>query len=579
MKNLNRAFWSVVLTLVLAVNFAFASENNNNSPKRSQQPLDIKVLPWGPTQSDVDAAKLRVSQSAAVQNALKGTKNRLVAFEYVENSSASKSQPTPVPTHFRVIFYDYTNDRALIAENDFAGKETVTIREADFDPGVGGDELEAAFEMVKRDPKLGKLYNANHLEIYEAMPPVSNLNGERLVNIGFKNLETGENQVIGVSFKNAKLVYYENNAPPTARAEPDACGIPSAGQGSTGEGVAGQYQLSVSQGGSPLWEMLVIRPSSSSGRLGERSGLEIRDVKYKGKSLMKRGHVPVLNVQYVNNVCGPFRDWQYAEGYFQVPTEGTTYPNGPDGGIALVGEGQIATTSVETRNDMGNFRGVAIYNQDVGYGNEIVMVTEMNAGWYRYIMEWRFAPDGTIRPRYGFGSVTNSCVCSARTHHVYWRFDLDIVQPNNKIFKVERGRKFLTPISTEAAIFRKYQLNRGFLIQNSDGDEAYQITPGDSDGSVTNAAGVLTDTFGAGDFWLLRFKGTPGAPGELDDPNTSSAANFAPWVNNESLVNQDLVIWYGAHEYRFDDASRTKSSPDVLTGNHIVGPDLRAVRW
>jgi hypothetical protein len=95
------------------------------------------------------------------------------------------------------------------------------------------------------------------------------------------------------------------------------------------------------------------------------------------------------------------------------------------------------------------------------------MVSEMNAGWYRYIMEWRFAPDGTIRPRYGFGSTKNACVCSAHQHNAYWRFDFDIVNPTNKIFQIERGRKFLKPITREANVLRNYATNRGFVIQNS----------------------------------------------------------------------------------------------------------------
>ncbi len=340
--------------------------------------------------------------------------------------------------------------------------------------------------------------------------------------------------------------------------------------------------------------MVVIRPSSSSPTpppgqgFSWASGIELRDVKYKGKSVLKRGHVPVLNVKYNNtggSSCGPFRDWQWSEGFFSAPATGA---ENPAPGIRILAEGQIATTSVETGNDTGNFQGVAVYRQNVGFGTEIVMVSEMNAGWYRYIMEWRFGLDGTIRPRYGFGSTVNSCVCISRTHHVYWRFDFDVVSPNNKIFQVERGRKFLKPVTTEAAIFRSYQTNRGFLIQNSNGDEAYQLTPNLTDGSVTNAAGALSDTFGAGDFWLLRFKGTADAPEELDDPsilnnpdpNVAYRAPIDQWVNNESLTNQDIVVWYAAHVFRVDASSRSESAkPEVLHGKHVVGPDLRPVRW
>lgn len=576
MKILQSRFWGIGLSVAMLSGFAFAGNENAPRKTKRQDSIQIRAVAWGPTQADIDAAKMRAAQSSVVQNELKGAKYRQVAFEYVEEGGTDKSLPTPPPTRFRVIYYDYTNDQAIIAEGDFRGKEAITVRRESYDPGVGGDELDAAFELVKKDAEFESLAAQNKLEIYGAMPPVSNLNGERLVNVGVRNLDTGENKILGISFKNERVIRYENNAPPTAKAAPEACGITSAGQGSTGPGVAGQSQLTVTHNGQTSWEMLVVRPSASSGASNERSGIEIRDVKFRGKSVMKRGHAPILNVQYINNVCGPFRDWQYAEGFFSAPSAGAT---DPAPGIRVLADGQVATTSVETRNDAGNFQGVAIYKQDVGYGQEVVLVTEMNAGWYRYIMEWRFAPDGTIRPRYGFGSTTNSCVCAPRNHHVYWRFDFDIVQANNQIFQVERGRKFLRPITTESAVLRDYQFNRGFLVQNANGNEAYQITPGLNDGSVTNAQGILTDTYGGGDFWLMQFKGTAAAPNELDDPNSGSAANLAPWVNGESLNNQDLVVWYSAHQYRVDDASLTGNRQNIISGVHVIGPDLRPVRW
>jgi len=568
----------IVLAVVFSATFVVAGEENSKERRsRKRDSLEIKVVPWGPTQAEVEAAKLRVLQDSALQNELRGIKYRLMAFEFLDEDSTDKSKPTPPPSRFRVIFYDYTNDQVIVAEGDFKGREPIKVRRDSFEIGTNEDELRAAYDIVSKWPEFASA--KNQLEFYEPMPPTTYLNGERLVNVGVQNLQTGENEIVGVSFKTEKVVRYQEKAPPTSKAGAESCGIPNSGQGSSGRGLAGQYQLIVNdQNGLPLWEMLIIRPSSSSGAPSEGSGLEIRDVKYRGKMVLKRGHAPILNVKYVNDACGPFRDWQYSEGYFQIPDSGVTFPNGPNGGIAVLPPGTVATTAIETRNDTGNFRGVAIYRQDVGYGEEVVLVTEMNAGWYRYIMEWRFAPNGTIRPRYGFASVVNSCVCNPRTHHVYWRFDFDIVQPNNKIFQVERGRKFMKQIFTEAAIFRQYQLNRSFLIQNANGNEAYIITPGLNDGSVADRFGNLIDPFGAGDFWLLKFQGTASNPGELDDPNTSAAANLGPWVNGESLDNQDIVIWYGAHRYRVDDTSFGQSS-NVISGVHVIGPTIRAVRW
>ena len=580
MKQLNRILLSLGLGLFFVVNFAFAGDNTSKNTKIKREPVEIRVVAWGPTQAEVDAAKSRVEQSAAVQDALKGTKYRMMSFDYIE--TGDKSRPTQVPTRFRVIFYDYTNNRTFVAEGDFAAKEKIAVRQENFEPGVSGEELEEAFEMIKNDSKFILPYKQNKLTIAPAMPPTSYLNGERLVNISIKTLPEGSNQIVGISFKNGNIIRYENNAPPTSKAAPDACGIPSAGQGTTSNGTAGQYQLTVFQNGGPLWEMLVIRPSASSGRSSERSGIELRDVRYRGKSVLKRGHAPILNVQYENNTCGPYRDWQYQEGMFNAPSEGAT---DPAPGIRILAPGQIATTALDTGNDTGNFRGVAVYFPSSGLGTadalgnaisgrEIIMVSEMNAGWYRYIMEWRFALDGTIRPRYGFGAINNSCVCAAHNHHVYWRFDFDIVSPVNNIYQVEGGGTFSQLIENETTRLRNFSVNRSFLIQNSTSDEAYLLQP--------NLTDQTTDAYGGGDVWFLRYQaGAGGEPAELDDPNTSTAANLTPWLNNESLSNQDSVIWYAGHFLHSDNGASINPdrSGNVLSGEFVIGPDIRPLRW
>lgn len=567
------AVLALLCTLTNTASNAFGSEKPRKS--KSDDKFIIKAVPVGPTEDDVNAAIRRIGMADAFLSSVKGAKYRLIKFEFLNRDS---DQAAALPSRFRATFYNYSKDLAVIAEGDFAGGEPIQVFEMSADPGANGDEVEAAMDLVRKDARYRDLNAANKLEIYEAMPPVSNLNGERLVNVGVRNLETGENQIVGISFKNDSIVFYPDNAPPTARATPEACGVPNAGQGSTGRGLAGTLAVTAFETGNtnPVWEMTVLRPSASTG--GEGSGIEIRDVKYRGKSVLKRAHLPVLNVKYVNS-CGPFRDWQYAEGYFQIPSSGVNFPNGPSGGFAVIDPPGIATTIIESRNDTGNFRGVAIYQQDPGTGNELVLVTEMDAGWYRYIMEWRFGFDGRIRPRFGFGSAApNSCICIQRNHHAYWRFDFDIVQPQNNIYLVERGKKFLTPIRTETAFFRNYARNRSFVIQNANGNEAYSITPNLTDSTVTDANGVLNDTFGKGDFWLLRFQGTAANPGELDDPNTDPSINLAPWLNGESLVGQDVVIWYGAHQTRVDDASLSVSG-QIIRGVHVIGPDLRPIRW
>jgi hypothetical protein len=571
-KNSSRLLVGAGLCLSLAAGVLAGNENSPKKPRRSNAPLKIEVKPVGPAPEILAAAKTRVERSIAVQSELGGTKYRLLAVEYVESGAS-------LPNDFRAVFYDYTNDRTLVAEADFAGKKQITTRFENFQPMANDEEFEEAVRILQSDSEFAAALKGDSLKVFRPMPDVTVLDGsnERLVNVGLS--ATGaqaRSEVVSVNLKRGAVLRYAENAPPTSKAAPEACGIPDANQSTTANGTAGQSQLTVTFNGAPLWEMLVIRPSASSGT--RKSGIEIRDVKYKGKSVLKRGHAPVLNVNYTPNLCGPYRDWQWQEGQFQTPATGNTEP-AP--GIRILADGQTATTSLETGNDTGNFRGVAVYKQNLGSGEEVVLVTEMEAGWYRYIMEWRFAPDGTIRPRYGFGAVVNSCVCNAHNHHVYWRFDFDIVQPNNKIFQVERGRKFLKPIVSELKMLRSYQTNRSLLIQNSAGSEAYMLVPNVTDGK--------TDTFGVSDMWVLRYKNVAGGTNlqnEIDDgfnQTTSSNAfiQIDSFLTNESVADQDLVVWYGAHFAHTDGANRLDSSRNglVISGEHVVGPDLRPVRW
>ena len=61
----------------------------------------------------------------------------------------------------------------------------------------------------------------------------------------------------------------------------------------------------------PLWEMCWLRPVESSG--GNGSGLELRDVYFRGQLVLKRAHTPILADKYLPGGCGCFRDWTFEE--------------------------------------------------------------------------------------------------------------------------------------------------------------------------------------------------------------------------------------------------------------------------
>src|SRR5690606_39063086 len=175
--------------------------------------------------------------------------------------------------------------------------------------------------------------------------------------------------------------------------------------------------------GDPIWEMTVVRPSQSSGSDG--SGLEIRDVYYNGHLVMKRGHVPILNVKYEAG-CNCFRDWQDAEGRFvannPLPSPNNWVAEATPGTVQTMCDAAPDNCSGNTCNDVGSHNGVAVERFD----DRLVLTTHLSAGWYRYTMRWTFHEDGTIRPRFGFTSTGTACTTNPRRHHAFWRLDFDI---------------------------------------------------------------------------------------------------------------------------------------------------------
>jgi hypothetical protein len=328
--------------------------------------------------------------------------------------------------------YDYTENRVLEIRGQIHALDphvpgSVEVRELGHQPLPSGEEFAAAVEIIKHERDLRERLASGEIAVYRPMPPLIERQlpdgrFERTLTVGLRATREDEpfHEIVAVSMFDRRVI--RENLAGVAQRGTRVCEPPPGRDVYVGGG-GGQCWVTVSSGGQTLWRFLAVRPAASSGTNG--SGIELKYVDYRGKRVLYHAHVPILNVEYGADGqaigCGPtYRDWQNAETPFEA--------NG-----AAVAPGFLlcpnpARTIIDNGTDAGNFAGVAIYVD----GAEVVLVSEMQAGWYRYITEWRLHANGTIRPRFGFAGTENRCTCHIHKHHVYWRLDFDIRTPDTK---------------------------------------------------------------------------------------------------------------------------------------------------
>lgn len=537
----------------------------------NRQELKLKVEPRGPDNERIETVSRTLANHPLVAEFLGKTRNRLLSFEFPELDSETKAaRAAPATSAYRATFYDYTNNRAILVDGDIEQPKRVRILESGTQPLPTYAEFEEAVELLMKDEKYASALRDGQLKPYRPMPPLIDVESphgrnERTIAVGLLPVRSdARHEIVGVNLVQRAVVRFDEGAPGGSKAFGEVCG-PDYIQQSTTTSAAGQVWITVSQGNTVLWKFLAVRPAASSGTRG--SGVELRFVDYRGKRVLYRAHVPILNVRYDNDACGPFRDWQNEEGMIQA--------NGVDVAPGFRLCPSPAKTILDTGSDAGNYGGVAIYVQ----GLEVVLVSEMEAGWYRYISEWRLHANGTIRPRFGFSAVQDSCVCHVHHHHPYWRFDFDIrTAGNNRVREYNSpplsGRSNWHTKSFEIRRPRDPARKRKWRVENTITGEGYDIIPGPDDGVATASADW---PYPRGDVWILRYHGT-----ELDDGvnctrggfnGCVTEANLDGFVNGEPISDHDVVIWYAGHVTH----DVTHEPPGEF--GHICGPDLKPVNW
>ena len=313
----------------------------------------------------------------------------------------------------------------------------------------------------------------------------------------------------------------------------------------------------------PVWQFCWLRPANSTGQNG--SGLEISDVYYNGHLVLKRGHVPIVNVLYPQGGCGPcYRDWMDQEqGYLSnnVISSGYSEPTSPCPQTvceyaATLGDCP-SLSPPQTCPNAVCFIGVAAEKQT----DRLVMTAQTSAGWYRYTMRWIFYLDGRFEPFFGFTAVNNPCPTFPHIHHAYWRLDFDIDGPDNDAVSEGpnpagggRSGPRYPAVNLPSETLRKHtRPDQTWAIADTVTHRGFRLVPGQE-------AALTADTFAVGDVWLLKYKSN-----EIDDTGQSGPAcaiKFNNYLNGEAL-STDLVFWYRTGAYH---------EAGDLDDCHTVGP-------
>lgn len=230
------------------------------------------------------------------------------------------------------------------------------------------------------------------------------------------------------------------------------------------------------------------------------SGLVLSNVKYGDKEILAKASMPVMRVEYDNDVCGPYADI-LSRFALRAALSGA-----PDSAC----DGESVCQRTFDRN-----------------GEKMLEVgSNWQIGEYQIYQTWYFSENGYIDARV----YSRGLQCTVNhSHHAHWLFDFDIEGPENDQIRRETG-------VVESTEFNDMRTTSAFwTIQDSVTGQQVQVIPSSDDGQA--------DDFSDTDVAVRAYKSSEvgrwqlGARGEIGDN----------YINNESINNNDLVFWYVSH--------------------------------
>ncbi|MDQ6726521.1 MAG: hypothetical protein M3066_10210 [Actinomycetota bacterium] len=536
--------------------------------------LRVEIVAEAGHEDDMNRARAALLDQEVIQVDFAGRDLWMVAHDVVDKGPDAG-------VRFTATIQDMDTGRLLRAVGYLDEVENASLLHTSWQRPPNDEEFAWAVALLENDDALGPAIVAGEVVPYRPMPPLANRrdvdgNVDRVVAVGLRSAE-GHHRIVGVRTIDGEVIPEPEGVPGPSE---DDCGAPGV---RAAPAVAGprQARVRVWRGDDEVWSLLVVRPAASSGTNG--SGVELRAVDYRGGRVLHRAHLPILNVEFgaegvAAGVDPAYRLWAHEEGVFEATGEDAVT------GFRLCAE--PPRTILDTGAESGDFRGVAVWVD----GDDLVVVSQLEAGPYRHVNEWRLSADGTIRPRLGFVATANAQTCKPHVHHAYWRLDFDILAPESNVIREYndpgiRGETRWHSMRFEAKRSRDPARGRFWRIRHDRDGRDYSINPGPADGTTgdgINGAGTTGDgingagtagDFGAGDVWILRFD-----PEQIDDGQgfttdpSLARAGLDRFLSGRPVQSRDLVVWYGVHVRHGPDEDPERAADRV-------GPDLVAGHW
>jgi primary-amine oxidase len=311
-----------------------------------------------------------------------------------------------------------------------------------------------------------------------------------------------------------------------------------------------------------------------------REGLVITDVHFRGKKVLKYAGLAEIFVPYNR---GQPRPEDFGGGI------GNRMEEIVPGKDCIPGSVKCQAFNSQGKEDGKRF--VMLHEEATGlsfingrtraYGKMLVLWNVYNLGGYYYINRWRFRDDGCLFPEIGLTGALNhtskgdaanphgslvgkNVYAPSHVHNIYYCLDFDIDGPENTVEefnytsdKPGSATHSWTPITRESARPWSAESFRSWRVVNHNSKNAlglprsYELIPG-GNGIYRGAS---NEAFAQAELWVTRFHDN-----EYPVEKRALKAALPSYLNDESVDNQDVVVWYALHVHHIP---RTEDWPGM----------------